>query len=86
MQYYGMIAKSITFNYPQIFKIVDLNRIPWILQLLLFSIFYLCSYPAANLTIRGTAENIPHGGGCSHKQRMAVGLQLPEALQMTPLQ
>ena len=31
----------ILFNYPQIFKIVDLNRIPWSLRLSFFSIFLI---------------------------------------------
>ena len=41
MEYNSLIIKSITFSYPQIFKIVYLNRIPWSLRLSFFSIFLL---------------------------------------------
>ena len=56
MQYDGLIAKSITFNYPQIFKIVYPNRIPWSLRLTFFSILRtdICDWhfhPVAHLTM-----------------------------------
>ena len=50
MLYYGLIAISITFNYPQILKIVDLNRIPEFHDCHIFRLFYLYINPVSALT------------------------------------
>ena len=50
MLYYGLIAISITFNYPQIFKIVDLNRIREFHDCQIFRFFYLYINPVTALT------------------------------------
>ena len=54
MQYYGIIAKFITLNYPQILKIVYSNRFSWSLRLSYFSIFNLTISPPWNATSKKT--------------------------------
>ena len=51
MQYYGLIAKSITSNYQQIFKIFYLDHIPEVYDCHFVRFFYLCSNTSAYLTI-----------------------------------